>query len=97
MVDVRVIQGAGGPRLALEALQRHRVRGQAFGQELQGDEPAQLGVVGLVNHTHPAAAELLQEAVMRNSLAEHHRGHGNGELGSFYTNNERSNRGNQAA
>ena len=28
-------------------------------------------VLGLVNHTHPAAAELLDDAVMRNGLTDH--------------------------
>jgi hypothetical protein len=29
--------------------------GKMFGKELQGDEAAQLDVLGLINHTHPAA------------------------------------------
>src|SRR6516162_8158705 len=42
-----------------------------FGQELQGDEAAELGILGLINHTHPAAAQLLEDAVMRNGSACH--------------------------
>jgi len=42
------------------------VLGKTFGQELQGDEAAELGVLGLINHTHPAATQPLEDAVMRN-------------------------------
>jgi hypothetical protein len=40
-----------------------------FGEELQGDEAAELEVLGLINHTHTAATELLEDVVMRNGLA----------------------------
>ncbi len=30
-------------------------------------------VLGLVNHTHPAAAQLFDDAVMRDSLVDHWR------------------------
>ena len=40
-------------------------------QELQGDEAMEASVLGLVNHTHPAAAELLDDAVVRDGLADH--------------------------
>jgi hypothetical protein len=47
-----------------------RVWGNAVGQELEGHEAAELGVLGFVNHTHPAA-ELFQDAVVRNGSAQH--------------------------
>jgi hypothetical protein len=37
----------------------------------QQDMAAQLEVFGFVDHTHPAAAELRQNAVMRNGFADH--------------------------
>ena len=40
-------------------------------QKLQGDEAVQLYILGLVDHTHPAATELLDEAVVRDGLADH--------------------------
>src|SRR5215813_2337198 len=40
-------------------------------QELQGDETSKIEVLGLVHHTHPAAAELLDDAVMRDGLPDH--------------------------
>src|SRR5262249_10574980 len=68
--DVRVVQGGGGPGLAAEALQRVAVVGVPFGQELEGHVPAEPGVLGPVDHAHAAAAEALQDAVMRDDLAD---------------------------
>ena len=39
--------------------------------ELQGDEAVQPGVLGLVHHSHAAPAELLDDAVVRDGLADH--------------------------
>ena len=41
------------------------------GQELQSHEAAEFGVLGLVDHTHAAPAELLDDAVVRDGLADH--------------------------
>ena len=48
-----------------------RVFGYIFGQKLEGDEAAKLRVLSLVDDTHPAAAEFLDDAVVRNGLADH--------------------------
>src|SRR5712691_13529715 len=40
-------------------------------QELQGDKAAQFDILSLVNHTHPATAELLDDAVVRDGLPDH--------------------------
>ena len=42
-----------------------------FGQELQRNETSKLGVLSLVDDTHPAAAEFLDDAVVRDGLANH--------------------------
>ncbi len=42
-----------------------------IGQELERDEAVQASVFGFVDHTHPAAAELSENAVMRNRRADH--------------------------
>ena len=68
--DVGMVQRGGGPRLAAKAFQGLRVLGHIVGQELQGDEAAEFSVLGLVDHTHPAAAELLDDAVVRDGLAD---------------------------
>ena len=65
-----MIQGRGGP-----GLQRKRSSTTGFcatlGQELQRDQAMQPRVFGLVDHAHPAAAELFDDAVMRDGLADH--------------------------
>jgi hypothetical protein len=40
-------------------------------QELQGDKAVQLYVLRLVDHTHPATAEFLDNAVVRDGLTNH--------------------------
>src|SRR5207253_10777923 len=71
--DARMVQGGCGLRLPLETTQclwvlRHFVR-----QKLQSDETVKLDVLGLVDHTHPATAKLLNDAVVRNRLIDHRR------------------------
>ena len=56
---------------ALEAGQSLWVFGYFVGQELQGDKAVQLYVLGLVDHAHAAAAQLLDDAVVRDGLADH--------------------------
>jgi hypothetical protein len=38
---------------------------ELLGQEFLRDVPVQLEVFGFVNHTHPAATEFLQDAIVR--------------------------------
>ncbi len=69
--DVGVVQCGRGLGFTLKAGQRLRVAGDFIGQEFQGDKSAQPGVLGLVHHTHPTAAQLLDDAVVRDGLADH--------------------------
>jgi len=69
--DAGMVQSGGGARFPAEALQRRSVGRELGRQELDGHKAAQLGVLGLVDHTHPAPAELFQDAVMRNGFAGH--------------------------
>src|SRR5882724_11593250 len=71
--DVGVIQRGGGSRLTPKTLQGLRVLCQGLRQELQGHEPAQLHVLRFINHAHAAAAELLDDVVMRNGLSDQRR------------------------
>ena len=64
-------QSRGSLRFALETGQGVLVPGQFVGQELHGDEAMQSGVFGLVDHTHAAATELLNDAVVGDELADH--------------------------
>ncbi len=69
--DIGMVQGRCGLGFALEAGEGLGVLGNIIGQELQGDEAMQLHVLGLVDDTHPAAAELLDDAVVRDGLPDH--------------------------
>jgi len=67
--NMGMVESRGGARFTLKAFQSQAVLGKMFRQELEGDEPAELGVFGFINHTHPAATQLLEDAVMRNGSA----------------------------
>ena len=69
--DVGMIQRRGGLSLALEAGQCLGVFSDSIGQKLQRNETAKSCVLRLVDHTHPAAAQFLDNAVVRDGLADH--------------------------
>jgi hypothetical protein len=69
--DIGVVQGGRCFSLAPETLQSLAVLSYVFGQELESDEAVQARVFGLVHDTHPAATELLDDAVVRDGLANH--------------------------
>src|SRR5713101_3379819 len=71
--DVGVIQCRGGLGFALETGEGLGISCDLIGQELQGHEAVQFHILGLVHHAHPATAELLDNAVVRDGLAEHRR------------------------
>jgi hypothetical protein len=54
----------GGTGFTAEAFQRLAVLNNIGGEKLQSDEPAEFRVLRLIHHTHPAAAQLLDDAVM---------------------------------
>ena len=60
-----------GPRLATEAFEDLRVLGDFIRQKFQRRKATEHGVLGLVDHAHPAAAQLLDNAVMRDGLPNH--------------------------
>src|SRR5262249_54306833 len=92
--DIGVIQSRCGAGLAAEALKSLGVVGRIVGKKFEGDEAAERGVLGLVDDTHPTAAEKLNDAVMGDSLADHERS-GSAQLAAKGRNRERSNlRGN---
>ncbi len=69
--DIGMVEGRSGASLAAEALQRLRVARHFVGKELEGDEAAEVGVFGLVDYSHAAAAEFVDDAVVRDGLADH--------------------------
>jgi hypothetical protein len=67
--DVGMIQRGCCPGLSLEALTPLRVVGEVIGQKFQGDKATEAGILGLVDDTHAAGAELLQDAIVRDDLS----------------------------
>jgi hypothetical protein len=50
-----------------------RILSNLVREELEGNEAVQLYVLSFVDHTHPAAAQLPDDAVVRDGLAHHWR------------------------
>ena len=71
--DVGMVERGCSLGFALEAAECLRVAGHFVGQEFQAYKTVQPSVLGLVNHPHPAAAELFDNAVVRNCLVDHRR------------------------
>jgi hypothetical protein len=72
--DAGMVQRRRGPRFAPESLQSLWVLSEILGQEFEGNVTAEVQILGFIDHTHPAAANLLNDAVMRNGLVDHRRG-----------------------
>jgi len=71
--DVGMVESRRRLGFALKASQRLRVFGDLIGEKLQRNETAQFRVFGLVDHAHTAAAEFLENVVVRDGLANHWR------------------------
>jgi hypothetical protein len=69
--DVGMIQGGRSLGLAPEASESRGVTRDVFRKKLQGYKTVEARVLGLVDHTHPATAELLNHPVVRDVLADH--------------------------
>jgi len=69
--DVGMVERGRRLGLTLESLQGLPVLREFFRQELQGDGALELGVLGLIDHTHAPAAQLLQDAIVGYALANH--------------------------
>jgi len=68
--NVGVIQRGRSLRFALKARQCVRIARNFRREKLERHETVQACVLGLVNHTHSATSELLQNAIMGDSLAD---------------------------
>src|ERR1700730_13485587 len=66
--DVGMVESRRGLRFTLKTGKSLGVFGYFIGQEFQSHKPVQPGVFSLVHHTHPATAELLDDAVVRDGL-----------------------------
>src|ERR1700677_2924415 len=63
--DVWVIQRGRSLRFSLEAGQGLWVSGHSLSQKLKRNEAMETRILSFVNDSHPAAAELLNDAIMR--------------------------------
>jgi hypothetical protein len=57
-------------RFALESLERNGIVRSFRGEEFQRNGPAEPSVFGLVDDTHPATAQLFEDAVVRNGFTD---------------------------
>jgi hypothetical protein len=72
--DVGMVQGRGSLCFTLKTSQSLCIAGDVIWQELQSHEAVQFYVFGLVDHAHASAAELFDDAIVRDSLADQTRG-----------------------
>src|SRR5215471_2764494 len=68
--DIGMVQCGSGFGFAAKPFERLRIVSQRIGKKLKGNETVEPCVLGLVDHTHPAAAEFFEDAVMRDGLAD---------------------------
>ncbi len=69
--DVGMIQRRGGARLQQKAVERILIARQLRRQKLQRNFAPQVEIFRFIDHTHPAAAQLAGDAVMRDGLVDH--------------------------
>src|SRR5208282_4398709 len=69
--DVGMVQRRSSLGLALKARQRLRITGNVFRQKFKRHKTVKPRVLGLVDNSHAAATELLDNAVVRDGLADH--------------------------
>jgi hypothetical protein len=66
-----MIQGRSSFGFALEAAESLLIFGHFIGQELEGDKATEFDILGLIDDTHAAATQFLDDAVVRDGLADH--------------------------
>src|SRR6266550_6731113 len=79
--NVGMVESGCRTSLATKTFQGLGIVSYFFRQELQSHESAKARVLGFVDNTHAAAAELLNDAVVRDGLADHAQACYGGSLG----------------
>src|SRR6266851_1795342 len=69
--DIGMVEGRSSLRFSLETSQCLGVSGDLVRQELQGNKTMEGGVLSLIDDTHPAATEFVDNAVVRDGMADH--------------------------
>ena len=67
--DVGMVQEGGGAGFAAESFDGLWVMGDVVGKKFEGDVAAETGVFGLVDHTHPSAAEFFLDGIVGDGAA----------------------------
>ena len=67
--DIGVVEGRRSAGFATEPLQRRWLESQVFRKKLNGNQAAEFGVLSLVDNPHPTTTKLLDDAVVRDGLA----------------------------
>jgi len=67
----RMVQRSKDASLPLESGQTLGVLGKGFGENFDRDLAAELGVPGAVHFSHAAAADFLQDRIVRESFSSH--------------------------
>src|SRR4029077_3266546 len=68
--DIGVIKRGRGLGLALGTGERRRVSGYLLTLKADGDKPSQACILGLIDDAHAPAAQLLDNAVVRDGLVD---------------------------
>ena len=66
-----MIQRRGRARLQQKTVERILIARQLRRQKFQRDFAPQIEIFRLIHHTHPAAAQLAGDAVVRDGLVDH--------------------------
>ncbi len=69
--DMGMIQRGCRTRLPPKAFQSLWVLREVFGEKFERDKPAEGWILGFVNNTHAAAAQLFDDSIVRDGLADH--------------------------
>ena len=69
--NIRMVQRGSGLRFAAESFERFRSCNQIIWKKFQRDMAFEVDVFRFIHHTHSSATQLVQNAIVRNGLADH--------------------------
>src|ERR1700730_6733660 len=71
--DICMVQSRSGLCFTAKAAQDLSISGHFVGQKLQRNKAIEFGVLGFEYYAHPAGAQLLDDAIVQDGLADHGR------------------------
>src|ERR1700732_1666899 len=71
--DVGMVQSRSGLCFTAKAAQDLSIFGHFVGQKLQRNKAIEFGVLGFEYYAHPTGAQLLDDAIVQDGLADHGR------------------------